>query len=93
LVASGGVELGCSDEAVVDEHGGVAVVVVDACDAAVPFDAKGNLIAPDVDDSATVDEDVGPVGRAGQRDAEIDCGRCRGPCFDGVRRWSARWGR
>jgi hypothetical protein len=55
---AGGVELDCSNEAMVDEHGGVAVVVVDTGGAAVPFDAHGNLVAADVDDSTAVHDDA-----------------------------------
>ena len=73
----------CSDETVADEHGGVAVVVVDTGHAAMPFDADGNSIAPDVDDPATVDDDVGAVRGAGQRDPEVDGRRCCRPCLDG----------
>src|SRR5262245_55924988 len=52
-------------------------------DAAVPFDAHGNLIAADVEDAASVDDDLGPARGAGQGDAEIDGRWCRRPGLDG----------
>jgi hypothetical protein len=66
-----------------DEHGGVAVVVVNPGGAAVPLDTDGDLVAADVDDTACVHDDVGAARGAGQGDAEIDRRRGRCPGLDG----------
>lgn len=71
LVGAGGVEFEGAHEAVVDEHGGVGVVVVNAGGLAGVFDSDGDVVAADTGDAAIVDGDVGVVGR-------VRAGRCRG---------------
>ena len=65
MVGPGGVEGEGADELVVDEHGGVGVVVVDAGVAASPLDSDGDAVAADSQDAAAIDDGGGCVGRSG----------------------------